>query len=159
MSRIIGLSLAFVLSLTVATADEKAKPTVELRWAEGDVVKGVTEDKGVDLACSDKPAFLHKKAIATRSDLAWSKVRQAAGGGFIPCGLAMHFVEIHVREEAAKSLAASSEKNKGKPLVLLVDCKIVAAIVIMADLTDTVPILAEFTPETLQVFTNLLGPK
>jgi preprotein translocase subunit SecD len=137
----------------------KKKPTIDIRWAEDKAVKGVTDDKGVDLSCSDKKAYLHTKPILTGADLAGGTAQQVGGGGIVGAGPAAHLVTIHVKKDAAKVLAKSSGENKNKPLVVLVDGKIVAAVVVMTDLTDSVPILASFTPESLKAFTDLLGEK
>lgn len=158
MSRFVCLGLAWLAAVGLVSAeraaDEKKTHTVELRWAEDKAVKGVTEDRGVDLSCSDKKAYLHAKPILTRADLDRGKSRQLGVGGAPKNGPPTQLVELRVKEAAAKTLAESSAKNKGKPLVLLIDGKIVGATIIMSDLTDTVPMLSALSSEDLQIVTE-----
>src|SRR5262245_26079158 len=141
MTRFIRSIVALPLCLTcIALAvaqkpNDRPKVKVEFRWAEESPTAGLTENKGVDLSCSEKKAYLHIKPILTNPDIATARSRRGSGvfdDKFL--------IEVNLTREAAKKMAKSSAENLNKPLVILVDGKIVAAMVVKAKLSDFVPI-------------------
>lgn len=163
MLRLTCLGLGMAVLVSPAAADDKPakkkESTVEVRWAEDKAVKGVTDEKGVDLSCTDAKAYLHTTPLLTRADLAGCKAKQAGGDGGFGGGKAPYLVTIQVTKDAAKKLATSSRENKDKPMVLLLEGKIIAAMVVKTELADAVVFLPSFTADGLKAFTELVGEK
>jgi preprotein translocase subunit SecD len=146
MARFIQVVVALALCPTciaqVSGAEPADKPRVkaEFRWAEEKPTQGLTENKGVDLSCSDQKAYLHKQAILTNQDIVAARLHKAncvPGEKFL--------IDTSLTREAGKKMARSSAENRNKSLVVLVDGKIVAAMVVKSRLSDFVPITGYFT--------------
>jgi preprotein translocase subunit SecD len=118
---------------------DKPRMKVEFHWAEEKPTQGLTENKGVDLSCSDKKAYLHKQAILTNQDIAAARLHKANG---VPGD--KFLIETSLTGEAGKKMARASAEHRNKSL-FLVDGKIVAAMVVKSRLSDSVPITGYFT--------------
>ncbi len=142
MRIVLGLAFGGACVLPVSGQEPSAKPKVqiEFRWADASPTQGLTEENGIDLSCSDKKAYLHKKAILVNAEVAKARVLKATAA---PGD--RYFIEVNLTKEAGEKLAKSSKENLKKPLVVLVDGKVVAAMVVMNPLTDVIPITGNFT--------------
>jgi preprotein translocase subunit SecD len=135
--------LAVALACVAQAADEKAKVQPKLKiefcWAEEKPTEGLTHSNGVDLSCTDKKAYLHKKAVLTNQDIAATRL---LGANAAP--EEKYFIYVSLTKEAAERMANSSVKNLDKPLVVLLEGKIVAAMTPKAKLSDIVLITGYF---------------
>lgn len=141
----IVLALAVVVMTGVTFTAGQEPPgsphvKVEFRWAEEKPVEELTEAKGIDLSCSDKKAYLHKKAVLTNQDITEAHLRKA---NTVPDD--KFIIEVKLTRDAGKKMAKSSEENLNKPLVVLVDGKVAAAMVVTSRLSDFLPITGFFT--------------
>ena len=142
-NRVAWALAVFLFCVAYAAGQEppgKSKLKVEFRWADDKPTKGLTEDKGIDLSCSDKKYYLHKSAVLANADISKTRLTKANAA---PDDL--YIIEAYLCKEAGEKLAKSSKENLKKPLVVLVDGKVVAAMVVMNPLTDVVPITGLFT--------------
>jgi len=144
MTRSIAIVVALAGSLACAVQAQekprdKPKLKVEFRWAEEKPTEGLTENKGVDLSCTDKKAYLHTKPILTNPDVADTRLIKANSSPE-----QLYIIHVSLTREAAARMAESSVKNLDKPLVVLVEGKIVAAMTPKAQLSDFVLITGFF---------------
>lgn len=137
---VVGVFLSFGVFAAGQEPAAKPKLKVEFRWADYTPTKGLTEEKGIDLSCTDKKAYLHKKVVLTNADIAKALLTKAnAAPG------EKYNIEAYLNKEAGEKLAKASKENLRKPLVVLIDGKVIAAMVVMNPLTDFVPITGTFT--------------
>ena len=115
---------------------------IEFRWAEDKAIAGVTQTMAVDLSCSREKQFLHDKAILFNADIAKIDVLPMPNTNGEKV-----YLEVRLTKEAEKVMMASSEANQNKPLVVIVDGKIVAAIVVRAKMTNVIPIVSPLSKE------------
>lgn len=59
-------------------------------------------------------------------------------------------VEIHLTPEAAKKMSKSSVENSKKPLVVMVAGKVLAAMVVMNEISDYIPVAGNFSADEAQ---------
>lgn len=145
------------LVVPVAAAKEPAAtaaPRVEFRWAEEKVIEGTTVGDGVDLSCTKAKAYLHKTAILTTGDVAHAiRTKTNAKPN------ETYFIEVTLTKAAAQRMTQSSATHLDKPLVVLVDGKIVAAMVVKSKLADVVPITGYFSDEESTRIVKLFADK
>jgi preprotein translocase subunit SecD len=125
-------ALALILSVVaVGQLFAQAPARIEFRWAESEPIDRVTELEGIELSCMQGKAYLHSSPILTRGDIASAKLDLAGDYALIL---------VSLKEEASKRLEAASVGNLDKPLVVLVDGKVVAAMVVKSKLSTEVPL-------------------
>ena len=139
---VIALAMSVLAAEFLRAADPLAKGevTMALRWGESKPQAGVTVKEGVDLSCTDHKVFLHERPVLTQDDITevtFSEVPAKPEKKY--------FLVLKLTRDAAKKMTASSAANQDKPLVVEVDGKIAAAMVVKAQLTDAVPITGYFT--------------
>lgn len=122
-----------LLSATIALKPAAADPPkrIEVRWAEMKPIDKVTERDGVELSCTEGKAYLHSVPILTKGDIAGARLDRT--GDFA-------LVLVDLKAEASKRIEASSAGNLDKPLVVLVDGKVVAAMVVKSKLSTLLPL-------------------
>jgi preprotein translocase subunit SecD len=114
-----GVVIALAAWLGAPSAgEEPAKPkvTVEFRWIEPQVVKGVTEDKGHPVVCGGKDWFAHLKPVLTSRDIASAKVTHLNFANND-----QYAVEFTLAMGAAKKLAEACGDEPGRHLTVYVD--------------------------------------
>jgi preprotein translocase subunit SecD len=125
-------ALVLILSaLAVGPVSGQAPARIEFRWAENQPIENVTELEGIDLSCMEGKAYLHSSPILTRGDIAAAKLDLAGDYALIL---------VSLKEEASKRLEAASVGNLDKPLVVLVDGQVVAAMVVKSKLSTEIPL-------------------
>lgn len=138
----LALTLGLIAPAIAAAQAPTAQPPlkIEFRWAEEKPTRGVTDEKGLDLSCTDKKVYLHTEAVLSNADVAQAQLRKANARPE-----EKYFLEVTLTREAAKRMARSSAANLNKPLVVLVEGKVVAAMVVMSTLSETIPVSGYFT--------------
>lgn len=154
--RIAPYSIGFVLLVaSPMTAQEKPALAIEFRWAEDKAIAGVTQKTAVELSCSKEKQYLHEKAVLTNADIAKVDVLPMPNTN----GEKVYF-EVRLTKEAEQVMTASSAANQNKPLVVLVDGKIVAAMVVMTKLTNVIPVVSPLSKaEAERIVKGIAGLK
>lgn len=149
------ISLAYSFSLGLAQ-EKPPKPLVrvEFHWGEDKIIKGVTDTIGVDLSCTNHKVYLHRKPILEPVDMRSAQMRLANA-----VAVERYFLEVTLTPDAAKRLANSSKANLGKPLVVIVDGTIAAAMVVQTELSDFVPITGLFTKADAERLVKAINKK
>ncbi len=114
-----GVVLAVAACLAVPSAgQEPAKPkvTVEFRWIEPQVIKGVTEDKGHPIVCGGKDWYAHLQPVLTSKDIATAKLTHLN-----IANNDQYAVEFTLSKGAAKKLAEACGDAAGRTLTVYVD--------------------------------------
>jgi hypothetical protein len=150
------VSIGFVLFIAEPTlAQDKPAMAIEFRWAENIAIAGVTQKMAVELSCTKEKQYLHEKAILTNADIAKIDVLPMPNTNGEKV-----YLEVRLTKEAEKVMMAASEANQNKPLVVLVDGKIVAAIVVMAKLTNVIPVVSPLSKEDAErIVKGIVGLK
>jgi hypothetical protein len=113
-----------ILQVTVADdPPEKAKITLEFRWAEFKPIPGVTEEQGQPFGEGDTPLYyLHKKPALTIKDVA-----AAYRGGTLEVGgasrIKVHEAVLRMTDEAKMNLTLAPEVKAKKPLMIVINGK------------------------------------
>jgi preprotein translocase subunit SecD len=113
------------LSSGLATADDKPKDKpsvkVEFRRAEKEAAEGLTE---ATVEGSKDKVYLHKTAELTNDDIAEAKASEDAN---------KHpSVSITLTKDGAAKMKKLTEEHRDKPLAILVDGKVISALIIKA---------------------------
>src|SRR5262245_21709394 len=121
MARVLraGLVVAVAACLAVPSAgDEPSKPrvTVEFRWIEPQVVKGVTEDAGHLIVCGGKDWYAHRKPVLTSRDISTAKLTHLNFANND-----QYAVEFTLAKGAAKKLAEACGDAPGRHLAAYVN--------------------------------------
>ena len=114
-----GVVVALASCLAIPSAgQEPAKPkvTVEFRWIEPQVVKGLTEDKGKPIVCGGKDWYAHLKPVLTSRDIASAKVTHLNFANND-----QYAVEFTLAKGAAKKLAEACGDEPGRHLTVYVN--------------------------------------
>lgn len=118
------LAMALAAATAVAPAAGPAarpKAKVEFRWLETEPVKGLTEEWGVPVMCGPVLMYPHKQPVLTGKDVAEARLSKTdLSSSGLPSELYM--VNLHLTEQARKTLVAACEKPE-RALVVLVDGK------------------------------------
>lgn len=119
---VIALCLAVYSVLTPASRGEEppAKAKVEFRWLENKYVKGLTEERGVQITCGPQRAYPHNKAVLTSKDVASTRLSKC---DFSSNGLPseLYMVSFTLTEQAKKTLLADWGDVEVKMLTVMVD--------------------------------------
>lgn len=114
-----GIVMAVAACLAVPTVgQEPAKPkvTVEFRWIEPQVVKGVTEDKGHPIVCGGKDWYAHLQPVLTSKDIATAELTQLN-----IANNDQYAVKFTLTKGAAKKLTEACGDAAGRTLTVYVD--------------------------------------
>jgi hypothetical protein len=133
-------ALLWTSALTSANKAQDPKPSplkLTLRWAETSHQPEVTQEKGVDLSCSDGKAYLHKTPIVTEADIVSASAHPDNSG--------KHYLILKLNKKAAEALGVTWNRLGEKPIVVEVDGKIVFAMVPKTKLETDVPVLGRFS--------------
>jgi hypothetical protein len=128
--------------------DERPRTQVEFRRAENEPGEGLIE---ATVGGTDQKVYLHKTADAHGEDIA--EARAGADGGQRPA------LEITFTEAGAAKMAKLTEQHKGKPLVLLVDGKVISAPVVQTVFSRNALLTGDFTRETLEDLVRRINGK
>jgi preprotein translocase subunit SecD len=128
-------ALGLVAPVRADKPDEKPKVKIEIRRAETKAADGLTE---ATVAGTTEKVYLHKAADATNEDVAEARV---VGDG------EKSAIEVVFTKEGAKKMAALSERHLDKPVAVLIDGKVVAALVVKTKFSERARISGAFTKE------------
>jgi preprotein translocase subunit SecD len=128
-------SLGLVAPVRADKPDEKPKVKIEIRRAETKAADGLTE---ATVAGTTEKVYLHKAADATNADVAGARVVENGGKPAI---------EVTFTKDGAKKMAALCEQHLDKPVAILIDGKVVAALVVKEKFSERAQISGTFTKE------------
>jgi hypothetical protein len=114
-----GVVVALASCLAIPSAgQEPAKPkvTVEFRWIEPQVVKGLTEDKGKPIVCGGEDWYAHLKPVLTSKDIATARLTHLH-----IANADQYLVDFTLAEGAAKKLAEACGEVPGRTLTVYVN--------------------------------------
>src|ERR1700722_11250779 len=126
MTRTLLPAVALVLGLGEFVAVESAdKPavTIEIHKAETKPADGLTE---AQVEGTENKVYLHKDAALTNNDIAATQL----GGGD------QTTLEITFTDEGKKKIAKLTEDHMGKPLAIVVNGTVLAALVVRSKIED-----------------------
>jgi preprotein translocase subunit SecD len=135
-------SLGFLVPLRAEKPDEKPKVKFEIRRAETKAAEGLIEATVVG---SQEKVYLHKTSEATNEDIAEARVVDAGKQSAI---------EVVFTKEGAKKMAALSDQHANNPVAILIDGKVVAALVVKAKFSERARITGEFSKEEAEKIVN-----
>ena len=124
-----GLSL-------VHAADPQAKVKVEIRRAENKPAEGLVE---AVVQGTDRKVYLRKQTDLTNEDIASARAIDSKDTG--PA------VEITFTKDGQKKATKVSEAHQDKPLAILVDGKVIAALTVKTKLGEKVLVTGNFAKE------------
>lgn len=87
----------------------KPKATVEFRWIEPQILKGVTEEKGHPIVCGGKDWYAHLKPVLTNKDIATARLTHLRLGE-----VEQHGVEFTLAPGAVKKLTDACGDAPGR---------------------------------------------
>jgi hypothetical protein len=110
--------IALACLVTPSTGQEPAKPkvTVEFRWIEPQVTKGLTEEKGHPIVCGSKDWYAHLKPVLTSKDIATARLTHVNFAN-----VDQYAVEFTLTKEALKKLADACGEVQGRTLTAYVN--------------------------------------
>lgn len=136
----LAVFLVLIINSGVHSQEPASKPTplkLTMRWAETTFQADVTQEKGVDLSCTEGKAYLHKNPIVTEADIVSASSH--------PDNAGKHYLILKLNKKAAEALGVTWNRLGEKPIVVEVDGKIVFAMVPKTKLETDVPVLGAFT--------------
>jgi preprotein translocase subunit SecD len=147
-SKVIAVSALCALGTSFAVAADPPRAKVEFRRAETKAAEGLTEAK---IAGSDTKVYLHKEVELTNDEIAQASAvedKDKAPG-----------VEIVLTKEGAKKAAKLSEDHKDKPVAILVDGKVIAALTVRDKFGEKVAITGNFTKAEAEKLAKIIKPE
>jgi preprotein translocase subunit SecD len=143
-----ALCLAWVCPVAAEKPPEKATAKLEIRRAEKEPAEGLTE---ATVEGSKEKVYLHKTAEITNADIAEARATEDTTG--------KPAVAITLTKEGAAKMRALTEKQKDKPLAILVDGKVIAAPVVKAPIGEQAWITGKFTKEEVDKLVKGINTK
>ena len=135
------------LPLDLAALALQSSPRVEIRLAENTPGSGVTE---AVLDGSGRRIYLHPAALITNEDITSARVNSAGGVGAT--------VGVTFTDAAAKRLTDATRSHLGRPVAILIDGRVVSAIVVRAPIGGSAAI-SGVTGEQARSLAAALDPK
>jgi preprotein translocase subunit SecD len=140
-----ALAAMVFCGLTAAAADPVK---VEVRRAETKAAAGLTE---ATVAGTNDKVYLYADTVVGNDDVASARVTEDDAKN--PA------VEVTFTAEGQKKMAKATEMHLGKPLAILVDGKVVAALVVRAKLGEKALITGKFTKQEAEKLAQGLKPQ
>ena len=140
-------ALGSVASVRADKPDEKPKVKIEIRRAETKAADGLI---AATVAGTTEKVYLHRAADATNADVASARVVE--DGEKIA-------IEVTFTKDGAKKMAALCERHLDKPVAILIDGKVVAALVVKEKVSESAQISGTFTKEEAEKIARGLTEK
>jgi preprotein translocase subunit SecD len=142
------LCLGFVDAAVAEKPPDKPAAKLEIRRAENEPAEGLTE---ATVPGSKEKVYLHKAAELTNADIAAARATEDTSG--------KPAVEVTLTKEGAQKMRELSEKQKNKPLAILVNGKLIAAPTVRAVIGEKAVIAGNFTKDDVDKLVKALTPK
>jgi thioredoxin 1 len=125
---------------------------VEIHRAESNPGKGLIEVAAPD---RDEKVYMYTEAIITNKDIIEASAADGLGIGVRP----YQVLNMTFTKEAAERMAKVSELHHGKPLVILIDGKVISAPTIYGKVYDKVQITTDISKEEAERIAKALNSK
>lgn len=134
------------LDLDAAVRQIRGGPRLEIRLAERTPGPGLT---AMTVAGSGERVYLHDTPLATQADVTNARAIDL-GGSF---GVSVSFAP-----PASERMARETAGHMGRPVAILLDGSVIAAVTVRAPISDTGVITANFTEAAARELANRLSP-
>jgi preprotein translocase subunit SecD len=139
------VSFGLVLPVWAEKPDEKPKVKFEIRRAETKPADGL-----IKATVAGSTVYLHPVADATSADISGARV--VADGERVA-------IDLTFTQAGAKKMAKASEQHLDKPLAILIDGKVVAALTVRVKISEGARITGSFTREEAEAIVKAVTAK